>query len=92
MTGVRCELPGGCWLQELCSSMISDKYDTKPGRVKTSQPTNIIPRFRRPFKVATFQGYDLHGYDRSTARKTFVFSFHAPHISFYLLKLKGRHF
>ena len=40
MTGVRCELPGGCWLQELCSSMISDKYDTKPGRVKTSQPTN----------------------------------------------------
>ena len=38
--GDRCESTGGgCWLQELCS-MISDKYDTKPGRVKTSQPTN----------------------------------------------------
>ena len=28
-----------CWLEELCS-MISDKYDTKPGPVKTSQLTN----------------------------------------------------
>ena len=33
VTVVRCELPGG-------SSMISDKYDTKPGRVKTSEPRN----------------------------------------------------
>ena len=34
VTGVT-RLDGGCWC-----SMISDKYDTKPGPVKTSQPTN----------------------------------------------------
>ena len=36
---------GGCWLQELCS-MISDKYDTKPGRVKTSATNNYARWWR----------------------------------------------